>query len=145
MRFRDRIDMREDPNRHYRDDQYVDLSESNDVLGLPMPSGTRTHAIVRLNAHTYFDGYQYSICIDDQIIPLTARETIVIRALLSHPGRFISAGWLASIVERHTSLSVNSHCIEETIRGLRRKLGESGHSARCLVNRRGIGYAIIIL
>jgi DNA-binding response OmpR family regulator len=37
---------------------------------------------------------------------------------------------------------IDDHCIEQTISGIRRKLGETGKHARLLLTRRGLGYGI---
>lgn len=73
-------------------------------------------------------------------VPLTGQEVRVLEVLMRTPGRFHSASELA---EQVGSL-VDRHCIQQTMSGLRKKLGERARAPQVLLSRRGLGYAFIL-
>jgi hypothetical protein len=60
------------------------------------------------------------------------------------PGRFHTASTLARLLKRRQAFPITAHSIEQTICGLRKKLGESGPDPRLLRNRRGLGYGLFL-
>jgi DNA-binding response OmpR family regulator len=74
-------------------------------------------------------------------IPLTGREMRVLSRLLRHPRRYLSATLLAEGIV-HEEAFDPTHCIEETIRKLRRKFGEARGHPQLLRCRREVGYGI---
>jgi len=77
-------------------------------------------------------------------VPLTGQEVRVLDVLSRTPGRFRSAVGLAEHVGQMGAYMVDTHCIRQTICGLRRKLGEHAGKQRLLVSRRGLGYALLL-
>ncbi len=54
------------------------------------------------------------------------------------------ADTLAQLLTPPGAIEIDPHCVEQTIYGLRRKLGENGRHPRLLVNRRDLGYGIFL-
>jgi DNA-binding winged helix-turn-helix (wHTH) protein len=105
-------------------------------LVMPAPS------LIPLGPDLWFDSDACVILRSGKPSPLTAREAAVLRILLQAPGRWHLADDLARQLKRRWP-HINAHCIEQTICGLRRKLGESGKRTSILRNRYGLGYSIV--
>jgi Transcriptional regulatory protein, C terminal len=95
-----------------------------------------------INSTRYIDLERCTLCFEGRTISLTGREVRVLELLGETPRRFYTATRIASYVEQFVSYTIDKHCIEETVRGLRRKFEESGRRASILVSRRGLGYAL---
>ncbi|HEX6797149.1 MAG TPA: winged helix-turn-helix domain-containing protein [Ktedonobacterales bacterium] len=76
-------------------------------------------------------------------VALTGQEVLILRVLALYPGRFFTASELAQHLARPPDYP-DAHCIEQTIYGLRRKLGETAKGSQALVSRRGLGYALFV-
>lgn len=99
---------------------------------------------IQLGTDLWFDAATATIFRQEQAVPLTARETAVLTLLLTLPGRFHGARTLARLLQKQHAFPITSHSIEQTIYGLRRKLGESGQEPRLLRSRRGLGYGLFM-
>lgn len=100
-------------------------------------------AELRLSHNVWIDLQRCVLVSPPDIIPLTGREMRVLRVLTQHLGRFLTAIELARQVADSLADPIDGHCIEQTISGLRRKLGESAETQHILVSRRGLGYALV--
>ena len=98
-------------------------------------------ARVFLSSDLWFDPDASMLLHSGERIRLTAREAAVLAALLQAPRCWHSAADLAQRLKRrwpHTT----AHTVEQTIYGLRHKLGESGRRPGILLNRYDEGYRI---
>ena len=95
-----------------------------------------------LRADLAFDAQACALISKGRPLPLTAREGALLAALLTSPHRYLSAETLAARMTRPGGYAVDAHSIEQTICGLRRKLGESARRPRVLLTKRGLGYGI---
>lgn len=96
-----------------------------------------------LHAQAWVDLARCLIWVGDCPVALTGREVRVLEILARAPGRFYPASAIAQEISP-ASFEVEAHCIEQTISGLRHKLGETARAPRAIVSRRGLGYALII-
>ncbi len=96
----------------------------------------------RLNAHAWIDLARCLVSADEHHASLTGREVRVLEVLMRAPGYFYSASEIARQTAPAGSY-VDAHCIEQTISGLRRKLGETARAQRAIISRRGLGYALV--
>jgi DNA-binding winged helix-turn-helix (wHTH) protein len=120
------------------------MRDCPDVVPLHYPAvGHRSATAVPLNGGVWLDLEQCVLQTAHGTTALTAREVRVLKALAQHPGRLHSAAHLARNVARSAADYIDEHCIEQTISGLRKKLGESARESRLLISRRGLGYALI--
>lgn len=99
---------------------------------------------IQLGSTLWVDLESGILILNNKEILLTAREFEVLR-LLIHVMR-TSRGYLsASAVAQRLALTNvfdPEHCIEQTISGLRRKMGEAPHQPHILRGRRGLGYRL---
>ena len=97
---------------------------------------------VRLSGHVWFDVNECALLVEGKVVLLTARETQIMTQLIRAPRHFHSSADLARLLTRPGAFPVSEHSVEQTMSGLRRKLGESRGKPGILVSRRGLGYAI---
>lgn len=102
---------------------------------IPFPSR------ILLRRDLWFDPALAILQRQGKTILLTAREAAVLKLLLQTPRGWHSADDLAGRLRRRWA-HINAHSIEQTITGLRRKLGESGKHPTILLNRYDLGYGI---
>lgn len=81
---------------------------------------------VLLGSHLWFDPLNRTLWRKRKHILLTPREAQILILLLQAPGRYLTASLLADWLSTSKGKPVYEHSIEQTISGLRRKLGESG-------------------
>jgi DNA-binding response OmpR family regulator len=101
--------------------------------------------LVPLRPNLWFDPNSRSLRRNRKHIVLTPREAQILIVLLQAPGRYIAAALLADWLSPPKGGPVYEHSIEQTICGLRRKLGESGRRPRILQSQRGSGYRLLPL
>lgn len=99
---------------------------------------------VQLGINLWFDRATVTIQRAHESVPLTAREAKLFIILLTSPNQFHSANTLARLLKRRQEPAISAHSIEQTICGLRKKLGENGQSPCLLRNRRGLGYGLFL-
>jgi DNA-binding response OmpR family regulator len=104
----------------------------------PAPPSAR----LRLRAGLWFDPDGCALISGSQCIPLTAQETDVLILLAQKPRYPQSAARLAELLDPLANPPIEPHCIEETIRTLRRKLGEDGKHQDLIRTKRRRGYAL---
>lgn len=118
------------------------IGVSMDVLTTPRRSASSSGVVLRpglvvdLDTCVLFHG-SYPTA-------LSAREAAVLGELLRASGHYLSASDLAHrLTHPGAAYPVDEHSVEQTICGLRRKLGESARHPHILLNKRGLGYALI--
>lgn len=79
---------------------------------------------------------------DGKYISLTAQEAAILSKLLETPWSYVRTTLLAHHLSRPGRLMTGTHCIEQTIHTLRRKLGDDKRQPNLILNLRGIGYGI---
>lgn len=84
---------------------------------------------------------RYEVQRGGECLPLRAREAEVLHLLLRHPRCYIRAEALAEAIGS-MSETAPEHPVEEIIRSLRRKLGETPYHPRLILCKRYAGYAI---
>jgi DNA-binding winged helix-turn-helix (wHTH) protein len=99
-------------------------------------------ALIPLRPGLWFDPNTCAILRNGKPSLLTAREAALLTALLNAPRCLHSVTTLARLLTPPGTPEIDAHCVEQTIYGLRRKLGENGRHPRLLINRRDIGYGI---
>lgn len=114
-----------------------DLASMSSALPHPIP-------LVLLRPNLCFDPLNRTIWHKRKPILLTPREAQTLILLLQAPGRYISATLLADWLSFPKGKPVYEHSIEQTISGLRRKLGENGKRQRILQSQRGLGYRVLL-
>ena len=92
----------------------------------------------------WFDPVTATILHQNNPILLTAREAAILRILLKAPGAWHTASDLARKLKKRSTTPVEAHSIEQTICGLRKKLGESGKQQRILLSHYGHGYRLLL-
>lgn len=104
-----------------------------------------TPSIVQLQSNIWFDAERSILYLAEGcIVQLTAREASVLEILAKSLGRYFTSYELASrLTAREPLYPVEEHSIEQTICGLRRKLGESAKRPRLILNRRKLGYTLL--
>jgi DNA-binding winged helix-turn-helix (wHTH) protein len=107
------------------------------VLPHPTPS-------VLLGPYLWFDPPNRTLWRKRKRTLLTPRETQVLILLLQAPGCYLSSRLLADWLSPPKGKPVFEHSIEQTISGLRHKLGESGKRQRILQSQRSSGYRIFL-
>lgn len=100
--------------------------------------------LITLSSEVQVDLNRWIVLRDGTHVPLTAQEIRVLDVLLHAPRHFLSADDLARRMTRPDGYPADEHCVRQTICELRRKLGDTETRPRMLVNRRGLGYALII-
>jgi len=115
------------------------MSLDDSLLRATQPGGESSLFPLRLGL--WVDLGRGEILQRETSIPLTGREIRVLGRLLRQPKRYISATALAEGIVSEESLDPG-HCIEETIRKLRRKLGDDAARPDLLRCRREVGYGI---
>lgn len=91
----------------------------------------------------WFDSMACELLRDGQYVTLTGREGALLATLLQAPHIYLSTAELARRLTRPDApYPVEEHSIEQTITGLRRKLGEPTRHPQLLRSRRGVGYGI---
>lgn len=78
--------------------------------------------------------------VNDQVVPLTATETLVLQALLRRPGRIVSKPVLLDSVYEEAE-DADSSRLEVQLSRIRRKLADKGSKVRVRVLR-GLGYRL---
>lgn len=121
-------------SRHKGDDDVVSVDDCAAEFMLTSPRGGRVA----------IDLARCEVSTPHGTAPLTGQEVRVLTVLLRAPGRFHSASELANHVSQLGAYGVDRHCIEQTMSGLRRKLGENAREPHWLVSRRGLGYAFVL-
>jgi hypothetical protein len=106
--------------------------------------GPSFDAQIQLGPDLWFDEATATLRRSGESILLTAREASLLLALLTAPGRFHSASTLARLLKRRQPYPITPHSIEQTICGLRKKLGENGQTSTLLRTRRGLGYGLFL-
>lgn len=96
---------------------------------------------IMLRSDLWFDPALATLQRQGTTILLTAREAAVLKVLLQTPRGWHSAHDLAGRLQRRWA-QINAHSIEQTITGLRHKLGESGKHPTILLSRYDLGYGI---
>lgn len=99
---------------------------------------------IQLGINLWFDAATATILRAGESYPLTAREVGLLTLLLMLPNRFQNATTLARLLKKRHLPLITAHSIEQTICGLRKKLGENGQSPSLLRNRRGLGYGLFL-
>ena len=103
----------------------------------------RIHGIFSLAPDIFIDFDRCFISMRETEFLLTAREVDLLILLIKAPHRYHKASELAKkIAKTDINYAISEHSIEQTICGLRRKLGEDGKEPRFLICRRGIGYGL---
>ena len=103
----------------------------------------RIHGIFSITTDIFIDFDRCFISVQETEFPLTAREVELLILFVKSPHRYHHTSDLAKKVARtEINYAISEHSIEQTISGLRRKLGEDGKKPRFLVCRRGIGYGL---
>ena len=103
------------------------------------------HGVFSLTSDTLIDFDRCLISIQKTEFLLTAREVELLILFIKAPGRYHNTSELArKIAKTDLSYAISEHSIEQTICGLRRKLGEDGKNPRFLICRRGIGYGLFL-
>jgi DNA-binding response OmpR family regulator len=98
-------------------------------------------AAVALRPDLVVDLERYEVQRGRECLPLRAREAEVLRLLLHRPRRYIRAEALAEAIGS-MSEAAPEHPVEEIVRSLRRKLGETPYHPRLIRCKRYAGYAI---
>ncbi|GEM_PF-1536243 len=114
------------------------VSAENDVMRRALQTEP---ALVPLRPDLVVDLAREEVRRGPTTIPLTGREMRVLERLLRHPRCYLSAALLAEGIVREEVFDP-THCIEETIRKLRRKFGEVPGHPQLLRCRREVGYGI---
>jgi DNA-binding response OmpR family regulator len=106
--------------------------------------GVRTNEedVYALRAHLLFNSHECVLVRWAKHVPLTARECLLLRALLRAPRHYLSTSALSGQVSHPTGAPIEGHSIEQTICNLRKKMGERAHRPRLLLTKRGLGYGI---
>lgn len=110
----------------------------------PSDHGPSFDAQIQLGSDLWFDEATATLRRSDESILLTAREVSLLLILLTAPGRFHSTSTLARLLKKRQSYPITIHSIEQTICGLRKKLGENGQAPTLLRTRRGLGYGLFL-
>lgn len=100
------------------------------------------YKVVPLSTNLTLDTATYILLRKSKRIPLTKREADLLMILLKSPDSYIKTEALADALSLPHVYPINEHSIEQTICGLRKKLGESGQRQSILKSRRGFGYGI---
>ena len=90
------------------------------------------------------DVARHEVCVGDAPVDLTPREFELLKVLLAHPGRVVTAGRLLRAVWG-TAYSDEAHYLHVYVSRLRRKLAAadpSGAAAGLIVAEPGVGYRI---
>lgn len=106
------------------------------VLVVPTP------AAIQLGPQLWFEPDTCALLRRKRRVALTARECLLLRRLVYRSRCYHSADSLARYLTRDGGDPVSPHSVEQTISGLRSKLGDSGAKPRLLLTRRGIGYGL---
>ncbi len=114
-----------------------DLTSISSVLPHSTP-------LVLLRPNLWFDPLNRILWRKRKRISLTPRETRTLTLLLQAQGHYISTTLLADWLSSQKGKPVYEHSVEQTISGLRRKLGESGKRQRILQSQRDSGYRILL-
>jgi DNA-binding response OmpR family regulator len=89
-----------------------------------------------------FDPHGRTLWRKNKRILLTPREAQTLTLLLQAPGCYITTTLLADWLSPPQGEPVYEHSVEQTICGLRKKLGESGKRQHILKTQSGSGYGI---
>jgi DNA-binding response OmpR family regulator len=108
----------------------------------PSSSIHDSHTYIFLGPDLWFDPATATLLRQGESILLTAREAAVLRILLKPPYSWHTAYSLAQKLKKLFALPVEAHSIEQTVHGLRRKLGETGKHPHILLSHYGHGYRI---
>jgi two-component system copper resistance phosphate regulon response regulator CusR len=104
----------------------------------------RVHVLLRRNrpeirlGNVLLDSDSRSMLVNDQDVPLTNKEFVLLRTLLKTPGKIYNKVFLYERVWEMNS-SVDSNVVESTINKLRRRL-EDARSTVQIKNARNVGY-----
>ena len=101
-------------------------------------------ARIQLGSDLWFDQECYLLLRQDAALPLTARETLLLSRLLEAPHRFLSTAYLSRVLARPGEPVLDAHRVEQIVSNVRRKLGEPLRRPRLLLNRRGVGYCLLL-
>lgn len=103
----------------------------------------RPHRL-QLRADVWINFDTCSLLRGTAIIPLSAQDMRLLTFLLDHVGRFYSVEEIARRLSQSSAIVMDAHCVAQAVCGLRRKLGDSGRHPQLIVNRRGVGYALVL-
>lgn len=123
-------------------DSRIEMSPAADEGKLQTSRGHASVGRVRLSGDVWFDADECALLVAGKVVLLTARETHIMTRLIRAPRHFHSSAELARLLTRPGAFPVSEHSVEQTMSGLRRKLGEARGKPGILVSRRGLGYAI---
>lgn len=99
---------------------------------------------ILLKPNLWFNPASATIIHQGKGILLTKRENDLLKILLKPPRPWHTASSLARKLRRHSVVPIEAHSIEQTICGLRRKLGENGKHQRILQSHYGHGYRLVL-
>jgi len=121
----------------------TEVADSSDQgTGIPPMQPPRA---IALRSGLWLDLEDGVIWRDGQLWQLTAGEVELLSALMQAHGHCLRASALACCLTRPgASYRVARHSVEQLIDSLRRKLGDSGRHPAILVNRRRMGYALVL-
>jgi DNA-binding response OmpR family regulator len=111
---------------------------------LQMPTMPQAAGCITLGPNLLFNPATATLICQDSSILLTKRENAVLKILLKSPYVWHAAGELAHKLAKMLTVPIEAHSIEQTICGLRRKLGESAKQPRLLHSHYGHGYRIVL-
>jgi DNA-binding winged helix-turn-helix (wHTH) protein len=112
---------------------------STNVLVSPRPASSS----ISLGIDLWFHPPTATLIYQGQSVLLTKREDAVLKILLKSPHAWHTSSSLAHKLKRLCTVPIEPHSIEQTICGLRRKLGESGKRQHILQSHYGHGYRIV--
>jgi len=96
--------------------------------------------LARFGAYA-FDPVSGDLMRGSDVVPLTARESAILRQLIEHRGNIVSRETLA---RRNAGLAINERSVDVEIGRLRRKIEDKPNAPRLLLTIRGQGYRLMI-
>lgn len=100
---------------------------------------------VRMRANLWFDPPGCALHSGHGDVRLTARECRLLTMLAGAPGQYLRTNDIARrLLRPGAEFAIDEHSVEQTIAGLRRKLGENGRHAQLIRTCYGIGYGLFV-